>query len=289
MSAQLETLIGGRSVGAILSGQRVLDIRLWTPQDIRERVTQIEDLMLRAPDGHLLPLERVASVETVSGQPQSSRENLQPMAAVTGRLEGRDMGSAMVDVRKAIAALSLPAGVRYEFGGLYAEQQKSFTDLTMVFGAAFVLSGLLLIFLFRSIVQAVSILSVVGFSVAGVITGLLVTGTELNISAMMGMTMVIGIVAELGVFYFAELETSDPSHEESIGAGQARLRPIMMSALIAILALAPLALKFGQGSALLAPMAVAIISGLIVGAPLVLIASPIVHAALSRKPSLNLA
>ena len=279
VSAQLETLIGGRSVGSILSGQRVLDIRLWTPQDIRERVTQIQDLMLRAPDGHLLPLQRVASVETVSGQPQSSRENLQPMAAVTGRLEGRDMGSAMVDVRKAIETLSLPAGVRFEFGGLYAEQQKSFTDLTMVFGAAFVLSGLLLIFLFRSIVQAVSILSVVGFSVAGVMTGLFVTGTELNISAMMGLTMVIGIVAELGVFYFAELETSDPSHEERIGAGQARLRPIMMSALIAILALAPLALKFGQGSALLAPMAVAIISGLIVGAPLVLIASPIVHAA----------
>lgn len=285
VSAQLETLVGGRIAGAILEGQRSLDIRVWSPPEIRQRVPQIEDLMLRAPDGHLVPLERVASVETVSGQAQSSRENLQPMTAVTGRLEGRDMGSAMVDVRRVIGALALPAGVRFEFGGLYAEQQKSFSDLMTVFAAAFLLSGLLLIFLFRSLAQAISILGVVGLSVAGVVSGLVLTGTELNISAMMGLTMVIGIIAELGVFYFAELDGDGATHDERIVAGRARLRPIMMSALIAILALAPLALKIGQGSALLAPMATAIISGLIVGAPLVLIAAPILHASLRRGQS----
>ena len=283
VSAQLETLVGGRTAGAILEGQRSLDIRVWSPPEIRQRVPQIEDLMLRAPDGHLVPLERVAKVETVSGQAQSSRENLQPMTAVTGRLEGRDMGSAMVDVRRVIGSLALPAGVRYEFGGLYAEQQKSFSDLMTVFAAAFLLSGLLLVFLFRSLTEALSILGVVGLSVAGVLTGLVLTGTELNISAMMGLTMVIGIIAELGGFYFAELGGDTANHDERISAGKARLRPILMSALIAILALAPLALKIGQGSALLAPMATAIISGLIVGAPLVLIAAPILHAAMSRR------
>jgi len=283
VSTQLETLVGGRSAGTILDGQRSLNIRLWSPEHLRQRVPQIEDLMLRAPDGHLVPLERIANVEIVSGQAQSSRENLQPMTAVTGRLEGRDMGSAMVDVRKSIGSLTLPAGVRYEFGGLYAEQQKSFTDLMTVFAAAFLLSGLLLVFLFRSLAQAVSILAVVGLSVAGVLTGLVLTGTELNISAMMGLTMVIGIIAELGVFYFAEIDGDAASHETRIEAGKARLRPIMMSALIAILALSPLALKLGPGSALLAPMATAIISGLIVGAPLVLIAAPLVHATLTCR------
>lgn len=284
VSAQLETLVGGRIAGAILEGQRSLDIRVWSPSEIRQRVPQIEDMMLRAPDGHLVPLERVAKVETVSGQAQSSRENLQPMTAVTGRLEGRDMGSSMVDVRRAIGALALPAGVRYEFGGLYAEQQKSFSDLMTVFAAAFLLSGLLLIFLFGSLAQAISILGVVGLSVAGVLSGLVLTGTELNISAMMGLTMVIGIIAELGVFYFAELGGGTANHDDRISAGKARLRPILMSALIAILALAPLALKVGQGSALLAPMATAIISGLIVGAPLVLIASPLFHSAFGQQP-----
>jgi len=283
LSSQLEALVGGRPVGAIQAGERSLAIRLWSPETMRDRVSAIEGLMLRSSDGHILPLERVAKVEVLSGQPQSSRENLQPMTAVTGRLEGRDMGSAMTDVRRAMQGLSLPAGVRYEFGGLYAEQQKSFTDLMTVFAAAFLLSGLLLVFLFRSLSQALAILGVVGLSVAGVLSGLMLTGTELNIAAMMGLTMVIGIIAELGVFYFAEISGEQPTHDDRIAAGKARLRPIFMSALIAILALAPLALKIGQGSALLAPMAVAIISGLIVGAPLVLIAAPILHAAMARR------
>ena len=93
--------------------------------------------------------------------------------------------------------------------------------------------------------------------------------------------MVIGIIAELGVFYFAELPDSEISHSHRVEAGIARLRPILMSALIAILALAPLALRLGEGAALLAPMAVAIIAGLLFGAPLVLIAGPIIHSALT--------
>ncbi|MCA8903277.1 MAG: efflux RND transporter permease subunit [Hyphomonas sp.] len=279
---QLETLVGGKLAGTILSGQRTIDIRLWSPDAVRNRASDIEDLMLRSRNGYILPLERVATVEAVAGQRQSSRENLQPMTAVTGRLEGRDMGSAMNDVRNAMHDLTLPAGVRYEFGGLYAEQQKSFVDLMTVFGAAILLSALLLVFLFRSFPQVVSILCVVGLAVAGVLTGLFVSGTELNIAAMMGLTMVIGIIAELGVFYFAELGDAASGEMAHIDAGMARLRPIMMSALIAILALSPLALKIGQGSALLAPMATAIISGLIVGAPMVLIAAPLFHAALTR-------
>lgn len=281
VASQLEILVGGRPVGSILEGERSIDIRLWTPEGLRERAATLPNLMLRAPDGHLLPVKRIAEVEVVPGQPQSSRENLQPMTAVTGRLEGRDMGSAMRDVGEAMQGVSLPVGVRYQFGGLYAEQQKSFKDLTTVFAAAFLLSALLLLFLFRSPARAASILGVVGLSVAGVLVGLALTGTELNITAMMGLTMVIGIVAELGVFYFAELPEDHADPEDRIHAGHARLRPILMSALIAILALSPLALKIGQGAALLAPMAVAIISGLILGAPLVLLAAPVFDAALT--------
>tara|TARA_R110002074_G_scaffold235486_2_gene407386 strand:- start:242 stop:670 length:429 start_codon:yes stop_codon:yes gene_type:complete len=131
--------------------------------------------------------------------------------------------------------------------------------------------------------QAISVLGVVGLTIPGVLAGLVLTGTEMNIAAMMGLTMVIGIIAELGVFYFAELPEGEVGSGHRIDAGRARLRPILMSALIAILALAPLALKIGEGSALLAPMAVAIICGLIVGAPLVLIGGPVIHAALAPR------
>ncbi len=282
-AAQLGTLVGGSNVGVIQSGERTINIKVWTPDVIRDRVEALRRLPLAAPDGHVLPLSRVANIEIAQGQAQQSRENLLPFSAVTARLEGRDLGSAMKDVRKAMSTATLPAGVRVAFGGLYAEQQKSFSDLMMVFASAFVLAGLLLIFLFRSVAKAVAVLGVVGLSVAGVFAALLVTGTELNISAMMGLTMVIGIIAELGVFYFAELADGHATAEHHIEAGRARLRPIMMSALIAVLALSPLALKLGEGAALLAPMATAIIAGLIVGAPLVLIAAPVLHAAMTLR------
>jgi multidrug efflux pump subunit AcrB len=282
-ATQIEALIGGHLVGSIQSGERIINVRVWSPEDIRDRVEAIGSLMLRSKNGTLLPLSRVANVGIATGQSQISRENLQPMTAVTGRLEGRDMGSAMRDVTKAMKAVALPADVRYEFGGLFAEQQKSFRDLITVFGAAFILSGLLLVFLFRDMSQAISVLGVVGLTIPGVLAGLVLTGTEMNIAAMMGLTMVIGIIAELGVFYFAELPEGEVGSNHRIDAGRARLRPILMSALIAILALAPLALKIGEGSALLAPMAVAIICGLIVGAPLVLIGGPVMHAALTPK------
>ncbi len=280
VATQLQTLIGGAVSGSIQSGERTINIRLWTPEAMRDRVSAVQSLMIRATDGHLLPLKRVATVEVVSGQVQLSRENLQPMTAVTGRLEGRDMGSAMRDVTLAMQAVQLPPSVRFEFGGLYAEQQKSFRDLMTVFAAAFVLSGLLLMFLFRDARRVLAVLVVVGLSISGVLCGLVVTGTELNIAAMMGLTMVIGIIAELGVFYFAELNDDLNEAHHRIAAGVARLRPILMSALIAILALTPLALSIGEGSGLLAPMAIAIISGMLVGAPLVLIATPILHHAL---------
>ena len=231
-ASQLEVLAGGRIVGSVQSGERTINIRIWSPKNIRGRVEALEQMMLRSGDGHLLPLARVAKVNIVNGQPQSSRENLQPMTAVTGRLEGRDMGSAMRDVTKVMSAITLPAGVHYEFGGLYAEQQKSFRDLMMVFGAALILSALLLVFLFRDLSQVISILGVVGLSVAGVMAGLIVTSTELNIAAMMGLTMVIGIIAELGVFYFAEFPEGEIQHKHRIEAGRARLRPIFLSALI---------------------------------------------------------
>ena len=282
VARQVGDLVGGNPVSTVQQGDRSINIRVWTPQRLRDRVEAVEDMLVRAPDGALIPIERIADVTVDAGQAQKSREDLQPMTAVTGRLEGRDMGSAMKEVTSTVSALQLPAGVRIAYGGLYAEQQRSFRGLMAVFGAALTLSALLLTMLFRDLSAVAAILATVGLAVAGVFAGLALTATELNIAAMMGLTMVIGIIAELGVFYFAELqdEERDGSH---IDVGLSRIRPILMSALIAILALSPLALKLGQGSALLAPMAVAIISGLLVGAPMVLIAMPLFHTALQRR------
>ncbi len=284
VSKQLEDLVGGQVATQVQHGQTLIGVRVWTPGALRDRVAALGALRLRAPDGHDLPLSRVARVTIQPGQQQITREDLQPYVGVTARLENRDLGSAMAQVRQTIAGVALPAGVRVEYGGLYAQQQSSFADLAVVFVAALLLVSLLLLYLFERWAVVVSVLSVVLLAVSAVFVGLWATGTELNISALMGLTMVVGIVTELAIFYFAEVPFEARIDGPALArAGLARLRPILMSAVIAILALSPLAFGLGQGSAMQRPLAIAIISGLLAGAPLVLIVLPAMFAVLSRR------
>lgn len=279
---QAAALVGGSIAGQIQSGEKLLDIRVWTPPQLRDRLESLGQLRLRAPDGHEFPLGRVADVRIVAGQPQLQRENLQQMIAVTARLEGRDLGGAMQDVKRAVASMNLPPTLRVEYGGLYAEQQRSFRGLAAVFAAAVLLVSTLLLYLYERWAIVAAVLATVGLSVAAVFVGLWVTGTELNISALMGLTMIVGIVAEIAVFFFAEL-TPDSiaggpvSAEALVTAGRRRLRPILMTALIAILALLPLALGLGAGSQMQTPLAIAIICGLVAALPLVLLVMPVCY------------
>lgn len=284
VSGQVSTLLGGQVVSQIQEGEKLVDVRVWSPAPLRDRVESLSHLPLRAPDGHVLPLSRVADVTIAEGQPQISREDLEQMVAVTARLEGRDLGSAMKDVRRAVAAMHLPPQIRVEYGGLYAEQQRSFRGLSAVFAAAVFLVTALLLYLYESWAVVGSILVTVLLSVASVFVGLWVTGTELNISAMMGLTMIVGIVTEVAVFYFAELDINTLVDRTSlVAAGRYRLRPILMTSLIAILALMPLALGLGTGSAMQTPLAIAIISGLVAAIPLVLLVMPVAYALMSHK------
>jgi CzcA family heavy metal efflux pump len=282
VSRQMNDLLGGGVATQVQSGQVLIGVRVQAAADLRSRVEALGQLRLRAPDGHELPLNRIAAVTIQQGQAQVTREDLQPFLAVTARLEGRDLGSAVAAVKRAVTSLHLPGSVRVEYGGLYAEQQRSFTGLAIVFVAALFLVTFLLLYLFERWAVAASVVVILLMSTSAVFVGLWITKTELNISALMGLTMVLGIVTELAVFYFAELNLKDsPSHEALAQAGALRLRPILMSAIIAILALLPLALGLGAGSAMQTPLAIAIISGLLVGAPLVLILMPAAYQAFS--------
>ncbi|MBV8593905.1 MAG: efflux RND transporter permease subunit, partial [Caulobacteraceae bacterium] len=161
--------------------------------------------------------------------------------------------------------------------------------LAVVFGGALLLVVLLLSVLFEDVAVVASIVGVALLAAAGVFVGLKLTGTELNISALMGLTMILGIVTELAIFFVTEMELehsavwSDADRRAAVlRAGEGRLRPILMSAVIAILALSPLALGLGEGSGLQKPLAIAIIAGLVVGAPLVLFLLPTAYLAAAR-------
>ncbi len=289
VTRQLDDWFSGIVTTQVQQGVKMVGIRVWVPKAARRQVSQIGRMQLRAPDGHLFPLKRIAQVEQVTGQPQITRENLKRMVAVTGRIHGRDMGSTLKEVKQVLARTGLlPPDVYYELGGPYQQQQIAFKGLVAVFLAALGLVFLLLLLLYEEFAAAIAILGMPLLAVGAVFIGLWLTGIELNITAMMGMTMILGIVTEVSIFYFSEyhelLHLKMARPQALIQAGVNRMRPITMTTLAAILALMPLALGLGQGSAMQQPLAVAIISGLLVQVPLVIIVMPSLYRILARVP-----
>lgn len=283
IATQLEAQVGGTIATHVISGEQTINVRVRAPQDLRSRAVFLAGLPLRSADGRTTTVGSIARINIVAGQRQITREDLAPFIPVTARLEGKDLGSGIRDVRSTVSSLHLPASIRVEYGGLYPQQKQSFRDLTTVFVAALLLSALLLTLLFENWAFTLAVISTVLISTSATFFGLWLTGIELDISAMMGLTMVVGMLTELSIFYLAELQSEHDVHPESmLQAGQARLRPILMSALIAILTLLPLALGLGRGSGLQRPLATAIIFGLSLGALLILILLPMLVMLFSR-------
>jgi CzcA family heavy metal efflux pump len=290
ITKSVETMVSGNVATRVARGVKMVGVRVWVPKTLRNTDTDLANALIRAPDGHLFPLRRVATLRAITGQPQIARENLKRMVAVTARISGRDLGSVINDVKKAMAQPQLlPAGSYFVLGGLYEQQQIAFQGLLAVFGAAVALVFMLLLFMYESFRVALSIMLTALLAVSAVFIGLWLTGTELNISAMMGMTMIIGMVTEVAIFYYSEQRElmQNEVHEASlVDAGINRMRPIAMTTLAAILTLLPLAFAIGQGSEMQQPLAIAIISGLVVQLPLVLLVMPVLfHVMRDRKPA----
>jgi multidrug efflux pump subunit AcrB len=282
----LDGYLSGAITTKILHGPKLVSVRLWTPKNDRATDRDLANLLLPAPDGHLFPLRRVATFETVSGQPQITREDSRRMIAVTARISGRDLGSTVHDAQRVLDKPGLlPANVPYTLGGLYEQQQIAFQGLTVILIAAIVLVLLLLLFLYENYSVAIAMLATTLLAVAGVYIGLWATGTEINITSRMGMTMIVGIVTEVAIFYYSEFQEIGERDNRFIVAGINRMRPIAMTTFAAILALLPLALGLGEGSAMLKPLAIAIISGLVFQLPLVLIVFPCLLALFRRDPT----
>jgi multidrug efflux pump subunit AcrB len=250
----------------------------------------LPDLPLSVPGGGpAVPLRSVASLSLAPGSPQITRENQQQMVAVTARLEGRDLGGGVRDVQARLAkGLPLPAGYRIEYGGLYASQQQSFTQLARVLLVAILLVGTMLLLQLRSFRQTFALLLASVLSLSGVLLGLFLTETPLNISSFTGAIMVIGIVTEDGIVFFDVVNQLRRLHPEKslvdivLESRRLRLRPILMTILAAILALFPLALGIGAGAAMQKPLAIAVIGGLAASTLFTLIVAPVVFIALER-------
>lgn len=282
-SAVLE---GEPAATPVVINDRAYPIRVRFPAQNRASLDRMSNTLLTSSTGHTATLGSLAVVTSEPGQTEIRRENLQRLVEVTGRFEGVDLGTGMESVKKTIAALHLPSSFRVEYGGLYAEQQKSFHDLSMVFLLALVFLFIVLLFEFRTFAAPIAILVSALLSTFGGFLALLVTQTTFNIASFMGMIMVIGIVAKNGILLLdadQRFRNLGFTPEESmIQAGRRRLRPIAMTALATIAGMLPLAFAFGSGSEMLKPLAIAVIGGLLSSVVLSLILTPTIHFYMDR-------
>ncbi len=266
---------------------RQVPVRVRLPDSFRFDPTKLPNTLLRTGAGKLVPASIVAHPTRSNGQSQLLRENLRSMASVTGRLQGRDLGSAVADIRAALQKLPLPVGYSYEIGGQYESQRQAFRELLMVFGLGAFLVFTVLVIQFRAFVPAILILIAAPLSLCGALLLLLITGTDLNVSSAMGLILLVGLVVKNGIMLldFSEtLHEQGESFEAAIAhAGRIRLRPILMTTFCTLFGLLPLALGLGAGAELQKPLALAVIGGLALSTPVTLLVVPGLYAAIKRR------
>jgi CzcA family heavy metal efflux pump len=265
----------------VIVNDRSYTIRVRFPDSSRTSLEEIRNTLLTSSTGRTATLGSLAQIIEMPGQTQIRRENLQRDVAVTARLENTNLGDAIAAIQKQVAALKLPATMRLEYGGAYAEQQQSFRDLVVVLLLAVVLVFIVLLFEFGNFGAPLAILASALLSTSGVFLALLITRKTFNISSFMGLIMVIGIVAKNGILLLDadqkfRAEGAGPQ-EAMILAGERRLRPILMTALATIAGMIPLALAWGAGSQMLQPLAIAVIGGILASLLLSLVVTPAVR------------
>ena len=276
---QLQTALEGNVIGNLLENERLTPIRLIYKNSERRSVEDIKKMQLFLPNGQAVPISSLVTISVQKGVAEIERENLQMISVVTGRLDNRDLGSVMKDIQRQVSAnIHLPSGYYIEYAGAYKEQQQSFKELLMILIASCLLVFGVILFLFRDFRVALVILLISVLGIAGSYLLLFITQIPLNVGSYTGIIMIVGIISENAIFTFLQFrETFKLTRnvkESVIYSISTRLRPKLMTALGAIIALFPLAIGIGTGSELHQPLAVAVIGGFIIAMPLLLIVLP---------------
>ena len=288
---QMQTMLQGNIVGSILEKEQLANVRIVYPNSRNATVADIERMNVFLPSGRLKPITELATVKVNGGDAEIKRENLQSMGEVTARLENRDLGSVMNDIQKKISeGIVLPQGYHIEFGGAYADQQQSFKELLAILIASSLLVFTVILFLFRDFRVSLLIILLAVLGISGSYLALYITNTPLNVGSYTGLIMIVGIIGENAIFTFLQFRESikERSVDDSIIYSiSTRLRPKLMTALGAIIALMPLALGIGTGAQLHQPLAIAVIGGFVMALPVLLIVLPSMLRLIFRRAMVN--
>jgi len=262
-----------------LENEKQTPIRLIYANGQKRSLEDIKQLKIFLPNGQAIPISSLVVISVQKGIAEIERENLQMMNVVTGRLDNRDLGGVMQEIQtKVTDKIHLPSGYYIEYGGAYKDQQQSFEELLMILIASSLLVFGVILFLFRDFRIAFVILLISVLGIAGSYILLFITETPLNVGSYTGIIMIVGIIAENAIFTFLQFretfKLTRNVNESIVYSISTRLRPKLMTALGAIIALLPLAIGIGTGSELHQPLAIAVIGGFIIAMPLLLIVLP---------------
>ena len=272
-------MTGGLQIGSVQDGEQMRRILLRFTDFKDNSPEWLEQQPIFLPDGSTRPLGFFCDVRVIPGEIEQRREDLKSNITLTARLENRDLGSAISDLQASLdSQLHLPTGYNISYGGAYSEQQQSFHELMMILSLAVLLVFAVLMFLFREWRISLTVLFISVLGICGCLLALWLTGVPLNVSSYTGIIMVVGIIAENAIFtvwqYRINRNRGGDVSQSVDYAIALRIRPKLMTAIGAVLALMPLALGIGLGAQMQQPLAVAVIGGFIVGLPLLLLVLP---------------
>jgi CzcA family heavy metal efflux pump len=275
---QTQTILSGNTVGNLFDNNQFTPIRILYNNQSNASLQQIQNSMISLPNGQLKPLKEFANVSLLKGSAEVEREDLQNMGVVTARLDNGDLGGTIKNIKSEIDKnIKLPTGYSVSYGGAYAEQQKSFSELLLILFVSSLLVFTTILFLFRNLKVAFLILLVSILGISGSFILLFLTNTPLNVGSYTGLIMMVGIIGENAIFTYLQFEETlgEKSKQDAlIYAISTRLRPKLMTALGAIIALMPLALGIGTGAQMHQPLAIAVIGGFLIALPLLLVVLP---------------
>ena len=278
----IQALYGGRQVSEMLLGEERFPIAIRLPEAYRNDPDNLRSLELKTPQGELVRLDQIARIVEVRGPVVINRENARRRAVVNSNVEGTDLGSFVRAAETAVkSGMKLPPGYHFEWGGQYENQQRAQKRLLIVFPVSVLLISALLYATFRNVRQMVLILMIVPFALVGGIAALWIRGIDLNLSACVGFIALFGVAVLDGIVmvsHINSLRDQGRAMDDAVREGASdRLRPVLITALVASLGFIPMAVATTRGSEVQRPLATVVIGGLITATALTLYLLPLLY------------
>jgi cobalt-zinc-cadmium resistance protein CzcA len=264
----IETAVGGKTASKVVDGEKNFDVVVRFQPQYRDNVERIRRIQVATPDGYRVPLEDLAQIKIEDGASMIYRENNSRFIAVKFSVRGRDLGSTVEDAQKAVKrAVLLPSGYHLDWSGEFESQKRAEMRLALIVPITVLAIFVVLYLVFRSLKWALIIMADVATARMGGVLALFLTGTNFSVSSGIGFLAVFGVSIQTGILLVSYInqvrKRGLPVDEAVLEGARLRLRPIMMTALVATFGLLPAAFSHAIGSDSQRPMAIVIVGGLV--------------------------